>query len=293
MALEPCPNCSKRISPQAEHCPRCGHPLSRAVWARARQKRKRRAAVFVSSVVVALVAGGVGLYIARSDAGDGLLSGLTGAGPAEATAEADSAGDRPGSGGPGALQQASMEATDAPTLAPDAGAAPDQAAGPGAAAETRETAQDDRSSGSGAEGAPGAAPPAAEPPNSDPAAAEAPDSAATDEASGRTAENADPDAPSEAPATEAAGPDRQPAGPQSASRTDATAQPEGAVPAPAARQDAIVRGIQRQLRLRGYDVGPIDGIYGNMTGTAIRAYQRDAGLEVTGEPSADLLRRLQ
>lgn len=54
----------------------------------------------------------------------------------------------------------------------------------------------------------------------------------------------------------------------------------------------IVRGIQDALNQRGYDVGSVDGVIGPRTRTAIAAFERDAGLAVTGEPSAALLARL-
>ena len=53
-----------------------------------------------------------------------------------------------------------------------------------------------------------------------------------------------------------------------------------------------VREIQHQLQRRGYDIGVADGVLGPTTRNAIRTYQADAGLPVTGEPSASLLRSL-
>ncbi|QBI21952.1 peptidoglycan-binding protein [Egibacter rhizosphaerae] len=43
-----------------------------------------------------------------------------------------------------------------------------------------------------------------------------------------------------------------------------------------------VRGIQRALQHRGYDVGPIDGLFGPRTENALRAFQRDNGISVNG-----------
>lgn len=78
-------------------------------------------------------------------------------------------------------------------------------------------------------------------------------------------------------------------------------QAEPAAAAPAAAQlaqasepneTAIVRGIQRELRSHGYDAGSVDGIAGPQTHAAIRAYQRDAGLDVDGAATRRLLDHL-
>jgi peptidoglycan hydrolase-like protein with peptidoglycan-binding domain len=49
-----------------------------------------------------------------------------------------------------------------------------------------------------------------------------------------------------------------------------------------------LRQIQQLLNARGFDAGPADGVIGNRTRTAIRAYQANYGLPVTGAPSASL-----
>lgn len=46
--------------------------------------------------------------------------------------------------------------------------------------------------------------------------------------------------------------------------------------------EAYVRAAQKELRGHGYHAGPVDGVYGPQTRAAVRAYQRDAGLPVTG-----------
>ncbi|MDA0702251.1 MAG: peptidoglycan-binding domain-containing protein [Proteobacteria bacterium] len=46
--------------------------------------------------------------------------------------------------------------------------------------------------------------------------------------------------------------------------------------------EAYVRSAQKELRGHGYHSGPVDGIFGPQTRAAVRAYQRDAGLPVTG-----------
>ena len=43
--------------------------------------------------------------------------------------------------------------------------------------------------------------------------------------------------------------------------------------------------IQLGLKRRGYDPGPVDGLLGRRTARAIRAFQADHGLAVTGMPS--------
>ncbi len=52
-------------------------------------------------------------------------------------------------------------------------------------------------------------------------------------------------------------------------------------------------GIQRELNTLGYDAGPVDGLMGSRTRSAIRQYQSDQRIAVTGESSAQLLQRLQ
>jgi peptidoglycan hydrolase-like protein with peptidoglycan-binding domain len=57
--------------------------------------------------------------------------------------------------------------------------------------------------------------------------------------------------------------------------------------------DAYVYGIQEELHVHGYRPGRVDGVAGRQTKSAIRAYQRDAGLPVTGNASKDLLDHLK
>ena len=52
---------------------------------------------------------------------------------------------------------------------------------------------------------------------------------------------------------------------------------------------AFIVGTQEELAKLGYAPGPADGIMGGRTRAAIRAYQRDAGLPVTGRASSELL----
>jgi peptidoglycan hydrolase-like protein with peptidoglycan-binding domain len=54
-----------------------------------------------------------------------------------------------------------------------------------------------------------------------------------------------------------------------------------------------IRETQEQLRAHGYTTSSASGTLDSATRDAIRAYQRDAGLAVTGEVSADLLAHLR
>jgi sporulation protein YlmC with PRC-barrel domain len=53
-----------------------------------------------------------------------------------------------------------------------------------------------------------------------------------------------------------------------------------------------IRAAQRQLKERGYYAGPVDGVIGPATEDALRAYQRDRGLKVTGRLDAPTVRSL-
>ncbi len=51
--------------------------------------------------------------------------------------------------------------------------------------------------------------------------------------------------------------------------------------------------LQRRLTASGFDTEGADGVIGSKTTAAIKAYQQTAGLQVTGQPSQDLLKRLR
>lgn len=53
-----------------------------------------------------------------------------------------------------------------------------------------------------------------------------------------------------------------------------------------------IRTVQRQLKDRGYYAGPVDGVLGPATESALRAFQRDRGLSVTGRLDSTTVRSL-
>jgi hypothetical protein len=57
--------------------------------------------------------------------------------------------------------------------------------------------------------------------------------------------------------------------------------------------NSLAVDVQRALRSRGYYYGSVDGIIGSGSRSAIRAYQRDRGLAITGRIDRDLLRSLR
>src|SRR5262249_7790314 len=62
------------------------------------------------------------------------------------------------------------------------------------------------------------------------------------------------------------------------------------VPSAASAMD--IRSAQRELKDRGYYSGPVDGVLGTGTEGALRAYQRDRGLKVTGRLDSPTVRSL-
>ncbi len=58
------------------------------------------------------------------------------------------------------------------------------------------------------------------------------------------------------------------------------------------QRQRLIGSIQSALAALGYQVGGVDGRYGTRTRTAIRRFQRDAGLPMSGRPSRELLIRL-
>jgi len=57
--------------------------------------------------------------------------------------------------------------------------------------------------------------------------------------------------------------------------------------------EETIRFVQKQLKLAGYDPGPIDGIFGRRTKKAIRLFQKDNELEMTGNINKETLSLLK
>ena len=72
-----------------------------------------------------------------------------------------------------------------------------------------------------------------------------------------------------------------------------TAPPTSSVPARPGAQAVPLREIQTLLAQLGYDPGPIDGLMGHSTARAIRTFETDRGLAITGIPDASLLAALR
>jgi Putative peptidoglycan binding domain len=59
-----------------------------------------------------------------------------------------------------------------------------------------------------------------------------------------------------------------------------------------ATSGSLVARVQRELSRDGYDPGPVDGVMGGQTRSAIIAFQRDNGMPVTGRIDSALLNEL-
>jgi hypothetical protein len=59
-----------------------------------------------------------------------------------------------------------------------------------------------------------------------------------------------------------------------------------------AATDSLVSEVQEMLANAGYNPGPIDGVLGGQTRAAIRDYQADHGLPITGQLDSPLLREM-
>ncbi|MDE7311440.1 MAG: peptidoglycan-binding protein [Eubacterium sp.] len=70
------------------------------------------------------------------------------------------------------------------------------------------------------------------------------------------------------------------------------AQPAVTVFASTSYNKATVKKVQKKLNRKGYDCGTPDGIRGSKTSDAIREYQKDHDLKVTGTVNASLLKSL-
>jgi hyperosmotically inducible protein len=75
--------------------------------------------------------------------------------------------------------------------------------------------------------------------------------------------------------------DRDAAADRTQMRSGKTAWTNGAARGDMARSDEV-RTIQEALKDKGYDPGPVDGLMGPRTSSALREYQRTENLQVTG-----------
>jgi peptidoglycan hydrolase-like protein with peptidoglycan-binding domain len=122
-------------------------------------------------------------------------------------------------------------------------------------------------------------------PSSEPAPTDEPDApalAATPPAESASAGSAERDGASTTPAKTTTPAEPEPA----AEDTAATVEPEPPTLQPI---DDPVATAQRELNARGYNAGPVDGIYGPKTRTALLAFQEEHDLEQTGRPDPDTL----
>jgi TPR repeat protein len=69
-------------------------------------------------------------------------------------------------------------------------------------------------------------------------------------------------------------------------------RPAAAAPVPAVQQPNLIARMQDALSRLGYDPGPVDGMMGARTRTAIRAFERSVDLSETGSPSEEVLQRM-
>lgn len=73
---------------------------------------------------------------------------------------------------------------------------------------------------------------------------------------------------------------------------DETAQSVITVQAAASYNKATIKKVQKKLNKKGYDCGTPDGVRGRKTTKAIKQYQEDHELKVTGTVNASLLESL-
>lgn len=85
--------------------------------------------------------------------------------------------------------------------------------------------------------------------------------------------------------------ERQVSSTQPAAATPSSSGSDGATPPAPTR--AQVEAVQRMLAGLGFDPGPIDGLMGPRTRTAVRAFQQSRGSAATGTVDAGLIRDLE
>lgn len=59
-----------------------------------------------------------------------------------------------------------------------------------------------------------------------------------------------------------------------------------------AHDDGTVRAVQQALNQRGFDAGPVDGVWGPSTESALRAFQQERGMRDTGTLDAQTMSAL-
>jgi peptidoglycan hydrolase-like protein with peptidoglycan-binding domain len=57
--------------------------------------------------------------------------------------------------------------------------------------------------------------------------------------------------------------------------------------------ETAIRTLQNALKRQGHDPGAIDGVMGRQTSAALKAYQKEQRLSVTGRPDAATLKALE
>ncbi|HTO84363.1 MAG TPA: peptidoglycan-binding domain-containing protein [Methylomirabilota bacterium] len=123
------------------------------------------------------------------------------------------------------------------------------------------------------------------------AAAPAPDTAAQAAATAPAAGDAAPAAPPADGSTQAATPSDSTA--QTAANADTATQVAVAPPPVNLRSRDTIRWVQASLQQLGYDAGKVDGAVGRRTAVAIKKYEKDSGLPITGKMSAALVDSLR
>jgi peptidoglycan hydrolase-like protein with peptidoglycan-binding domain len=76
-----------------------------------------------------------------------------------------------------------------------------------------------------------------------------------------------------------------------ASVLEAFSKPEASA-TPAAGATEVTRAVQRELKVRGYETGSVDGSPSLMTRAAIMGFEYDHALPMTGKPSQRLLKAI-
>jgi peptidoglycan hydrolase-like protein with peptidoglycan-binding domain len=86
--------------------------------------------------------------------------------------------------------------------------------------------------------------------------------------------------------------DQSAASEQPASQAPAAQAPQAEPVPEMAASDQLVRKVQQQLQAKGMDPGPIDGIWGPQTHSALEQFQQKQGLQASGQVDARTLAAL-